>query len=176
PFFAQLAAKGLLIAEVEPPYNARRPLAFLAETLRARGCAPPWLPEVEAIERGVAELGELTPAERSAAMDALEQRLSALPHNRPLHSDELFRLDTASAVSVALPERVLADLELPLRRYVRLFAALYPELALRSAWARPFLDRYPKDTDVELLDILTACSSRPRRSGRHRSRSRRSPP
>jgi hypothetical protein len=153
PFFEQLVDKGFLIAEIEPPYNARRPLAFVAETMRAAGCDAPWLPEIEAVERDVDALTVLPPEERIPAMDRLEERLSVLPHVLPLKGDVLFRLDTASGIEVILPERVRADLEVPLRRYVRLFAALYPEVAFRNAYATRFLSRHPADTEVPLLDL-----------------------
>lgn len=153
PFFEQLVDRGLLIAEIEPPYNARRPLACVTEAMRAAGLDAPWLPEIEAVEREVEALPTLTPEERIAAMDRLEARMAPLPRVHPLRGDELFRVDTASGVGIVLPERVREDLEIPLRRYVRLFAGLYPELAFRQAWARRFLSRCPADTDVPLLDL-----------------------
>jgi hypothetical protein len=153
PFYEQLVDKGILIAEIEPPYNERRPLAFVAEAMRAAGRDAPWLPEIEAVEREVAALPSLAPEERVAAMDRVEERMAPLPRVHPLRGDELFRVDTASGVGIVLPERVREDLEIPLRRYVRLFAGLYPELAFRNAWARRFLSRHPADTDVPLLDL-----------------------
>jgi hypothetical protein len=153
PFFEQLVDKGILIAEIEPPYNARRPLAFVAETMRTAGLDAPWLPEVEAVEREVEALPKLAPEERIAAMDRLEARMAPLPRVHPLKADELFRVDTASGVEIVLPERVREDLETPLRRCARLFAGLYPELVFRQAWARRFLSRHPADTDVPLLDL-----------------------
>jgi hypothetical protein len=156
PFVLQLVDKGLLIAEIEPPYNARRPLAFVAETMRSAGCeeaTAPWLPEIEALERDVEALSGLAPEERIAGMDRIEKRLADLPHVVKLKSDVLFRVDTASEIQVTLPERVRTDLEGPLRRYVRLFAALYPEGAFRHAYAARFLSRFPADTDVPLLDL-----------------------
>ena len=153
PFFEQLVDRGLLIAEIEPPYNERRPLAFVAGAMRAAGLDAPWLPEIEAVEREVELLPELAPEERIAAMDRLEQRMAPLPRVHPLKGDELFRVDTASGAGIVLPERVRTDLETPLRRCARLFAGLYPELAFRQAWARRFLSRHPADTDVPLLDL-----------------------
>ena len=153
PFFEQLVEKGILIAEIEPPFNARRPLRFVAEAMRRAGAEAPWLPEIEAVERAVDALPELAPEERIAAMDRLEARLSALPHARELRGDELFRVDAAAGIEIALPGRILADLEPPLRRYVRLFAGLYPEQAFREAWAQRFLSRHPADADVPLLDL-----------------------
>jgi lantibiotic biosynthesis dehydratase-like protein len=153
PFFERLVDTGFLIAEIEPPYNARRPLAWVAETMRAAGCDAPWLPEIEAVEQDVEALAALPSEERIAAMDRLEERLAALPHVIPLKGDVLFRLDTASGIEVTLPERVRADLEGPLRRYVRLFAGLYPEIAFRNAYAARFLSAHPADTDVPLLDL-----------------------
>jgi Lantibiotic dehydratase, N terminus len=153
PFFEQLVEKGLLIAEIEPPYNARRPLRFVAEAMRSACGDAPWLPEIEDVESEVDALPGLAPDERIAALDRLAARVAALPRTRAMNGDELFRLDTASGIEVILPERVLADLEVPLRRYVRLFAGMYPELAFRDDWARRFLSRHPADTDVPLLDL-----------------------
>jgi lantibiotic biosynthesis dehydratase-like protein len=153
PFFEQLVDRGILIAEIEPPYNARRPLAFVAAAMRAAGLEAPWLPEIEAVEREIEILPGLEPEERIAAMDRLEARMALLPRVHPLKGDELFRVDTASGAAIVLPERVREDLEIPLRRCARLFAGLYPELAFRQAWARRFLSRHPADTDVPLLDL-----------------------
>jgi hypothetical protein len=153
PFFEQLVDKGVLIAEIEPPYNARRPLAFVAQAMRRAGCDAAWLPEIEAVEREVEALPGLAPQARMEAMDRLEERLALLPRVHPLKADDLFRVDAASGVEIALPERVRADLETPLRRCARLFAALYPEGAFRAAWAERFLSRHPAGTDVPLLDL-----------------------
>ncbi len=153
PFFEQLVAKGVLIAEIEPPYNCRRPLRFVAEAMRRAGADAPWLAGVEAAEREVDRLPALAPEERPAALDRLERGLAALPHHRALHGDEILRVDAASGLAVTLPERVRADLELPLRRSVRLFAALYPEAAFRHAWAARFLAQHPADVDLPLLDL-----------------------
>ncbi|HEY4565018.1 MAG TPA: lantibiotic dehydratase, partial [Thermoanaerobaculia bacterium] len=153
PFFEQLVDKGVLIAEIEPPYNERHPLAFVAGAMRAAGLDAPWLPEIEAVEREVERLPGLTPEERIAAMDRIEERVAPLPRVHEARGDELFRVDAASGVEIHLPERVRADLEVQLRRCVRLFAGLYPELAFRNAWGRRFLSRCPADTDVPLLDL-----------------------
>ncbi len=153
PFFDQLVAKGILIAEIEPPYNCRRPLRFVAAAMRQAGADAPWLDAVEAAEREVDLLPALAPEERLAALDRLEKGLAALPHHRALHGDELLRVDAASGLAVTLPERVRADLELTLHRYTRLFAALYPEAAFRHAWAARFLSRHPADVDLPLLDL-----------------------
>ena len=152
-FLVRLAEAGLLIAEIEPPYNARRPLAHLAASLAAAGCAPPWRGEIEAVERAVDELPALAPEARLAAMDAIESRLAALPRRRPLAGDELFRVDTASGLEVTLPGAVLDELRGPVGRYVRLFAAMYPEPVFRAAWGRKFLSRFPADRDVPVLDL-----------------------
>jgi len=156
-FLARLAESGILIVELEPPYNARRPLAFLAGALAVSGCDPPWRAEVAAIERAVQELELELPAlpvpARLAAMDALAARVEALPHRRPLAADELFRVDTRTSLAVTLPAALWKELREPVGRYVRLFTAMYPEPALREAWGRRFLARFPADRDVPLLDL-----------------------
>jgi Lantibiotic dehydratase, N terminus len=159
-FFGRLVEAGLLIAEVEPPYGCRRPLAFLARELRAAGVGSvaaaggaAGTAEIEAVEAAVEALAGLPAAARPAAMDRIEARVVALPRARPLRGDELLRVDTASGLAVRLPRRVLDDLAGPLAAYARLFAALYPEELLRAGWAAPFLARFPPDREVELLDL-----------------------
>ncbi|HTQ80404.1 MAG TPA: lantibiotic dehydratase, partial [Thermoanaerobaculia bacterium] len=153
PFFQQLLDRGVLLAELEPPYQSRRPLAWVASKLRSAGGSASWLAAVESFEEDVAALPSLAAEERLPAYDALEARFATFPRQRPLKSDELFRLDAASGLQVTLPARVWTDLEAPLRRYVRLFAGFYPERAFRAAWADRFLTRHPADTDVPLLDL-----------------------
>ncbi len=153
-FLARLADAGILIAEVEPPYNSRRPLAHLAATLAAAGCAAPWLGEVEAIERSVESLPALAVPARLAAMDGIAARLEALPHRRPINGDALFRVDTASSLEVTLPAPLLAELRAHLGRYVRLFTAIYPEPVFRESWGRRFLARFPADQEVPVLDLF----------------------
>lgn len=152
-FYRQLVERGLLIAEVEIPYNSRRPLADLARACLRADCRPPWLPTLEEVERTVDSLPSLAPAERNIAEERIIVELEALPHVRPLKPDELFRLDAASALRMRLPWQVIEELRLPLRAYVRLFAAIYPERIYRSALAARFLQEFPADTDVELLDL-----------------------
>jgi hypothetical protein len=152
-FCEQLIDKGILIAEIEVPYGCRRPLRLVAERMRGAGAEAPWLPAVEAVEAEVDGLPQLEAGERMAAMDRIEARLAALPQARAIRGDELFRVDAAAAIEAVLPARVREEIEVPLRRCVRLFAALYPELAFRRGWAQRFLTRHPADTDVALLDL-----------------------
>jgi len=153
-FLARLAEAGIVVVEIEPPYNARRPLAYLSQTLAAAGCAPPWRAEIEAIERAVDDLETLAVTARLPAMDGLAARLDALPHRRPLAADAILRVDTASGLDVALPAAVLAELREQVGRYVRLFSAMYPEIVFRRAWGRKFLSRFPADREVPLLDLF----------------------
>lgn len=152
-FLGELAGRGLLAAEVEIPYNCRRPLAYVAGRARGAGLTPPWLVPVEALEERVDRLAGLADDAKVAELAAIESALDALPHVRPLRGDELFRFDAATALEVALPRAVLTDLRTFVGRYARLFGALYPEPVLRRQWGRPFLARFPADTDVELLDL-----------------------
>jgi len=92
-------------------------------------------------------------AERLPAMDAIAERLDALPHRRPLAADELFRVDVATGLDVALPAPLLAELRGVVGRYARLFAAMYPEPVFRDGWGRRFLSRFPADREVPLLDL-----------------------
>lgn len=158
PFFAKLADAGLLSQEIEIPYTCRRPLAFLAETVRTAGCAPDWLPEVEAIESNVDKLSELPPGARIPAMDDLAERLDALPHTRPLEKDELFRVDAASGLSVSLPPQILTDLRRTLRVYSRLFGAIHPRPVLRHSLAKRFLAEHGADREVPFLEVYRRSS------------------
>lgn len=152
-FFAQLSEAGLLSREISIPYTCRRPLAYLAATLRGAGVMPDWLHEIDDIESGVDRLSELAPEPRIEAMDRLTERLDALPHTRPLEKDELFRADAASGLSVTLPPLVLSDLQATLSRWSRLFAAIHPRPVLRRSLARRFVDRHGADREVPFLDV-----------------------
>jgi hypothetical protein len=151
-FFEQLVERGILIAELEPPYNARRPLLFVAAAARAAGEVP-WMAAVEEVERRVERLSGLDETQAIPEMDEIARHLQSLPHVRPLQADELFRVDQAAALEVALPPRVLDDLAGGLRHYVRLFASMYPRERLLAGWTRPFFSRYGPDVDVPVLDL-----------------------
>jgi hypothetical protein len=153
PFYRTLVERGLLVGEVELPYNARRPLRMLAETARTAGCTPSWLGAVERIEAEVDTLQGSTAAARREAMQRTTQTLEALPHVRPLKPDDMFRADAASGLSVRLPRKILGELREGLRPYVRMFSAFYPERIYRSAQAAKFLRTFPPDTEVSLLDL-----------------------
>ncbi len=152
-FYGQLVERGILIGEIEIPYNSRRPLRDLAGACRAASCEAAWLRTVEEVEATVDDLPRLGPAERDAAAQRIVRALEALPHTRPLKPDEMLRLDAASALKLRLPSRVLEDLRGGVRLYARLFAAMYPERIYREALAARFLDRHPPNADVGLLDL-----------------------
>ncbi|HET8947963.1 MAG TPA: lantibiotic dehydratase [Candidatus Polarisedimenticolia bacterium] len=152
-FLEDLVAAGLFSWEVELPYNCRRPLQALARICRDAGCDTPWLPEAEEIERQVEALPGLTSGERIERLDGIERRLQSLPHVRALKEDELFRLDAASGLEVALPRSILGEVREAVDRYARLFASLYPESVLRAGDVQRFLAAHPPDRDVPLLDL-----------------------
>jgi hypothetical protein len=169
PFFDQLVAGGLLIAELEPPYSCRRPLRFIAERMREADATAPWLAEIEAVEEEVDTLPRLAPGERKAAMDRLEERLFALPRARGLKRDDLFRVDSTTEIEVSLPARLRSEIEVPLRRCVRLFAGLYRTVTGRRWWAtcpsrpgrRERFSRSPRGAPVRSRPAATArCSTR----------------
>ena len=97
-------------------------------------------------------LPALAPGARVEAMDALGERVAALPHVRPLEMDELFRTDAASGFRVALPADTIAEVGRAVALYVRILAASYPPPAGPPETAR-FLALHPPDTDVPLLDL-----------------------
>ncbi|HEU5182784.1 MAG TPA: lantibiotic dehydratase [Candidatus Polarisedimenticolia bacterium] len=152
-FLEKLVESGIFIHEVEIPYCCRRPLESLGRACRRSGSSAPWIPEVEAIEQQVDELSALPPAERSVAMDRIQERLERLPHVRDLKEDEIFRLDAASGLQIALPASVVDEVQEAVEWYARLFASLYPETLLRAGYVRRFLQVHPPDKDVELLDL-----------------------
>jgi hypothetical protein len=156
PFIRQLVELGVLIAEIEIPYNERRPLRHVAMRANDAGCRAPWIDPALAVERAVDELATVPAPERDEAMTRIESALAALPHARPIKSDELYRLDAVSGLSVTLPDSVLSDLRAGLRPYTRLFAALYPADRYRQGWVDRFLAKFPADVDVELMDVYRA--------------------
>jgi hypothetical protein len=156
PFLRQTIERGVLLGEIEIPYNERRPLRFVATRAREAGCRAPWIAPALAIEDDVDRLAELENPERDREMARVEAALSALPRARAIKSDELYRLDAASGLSVTLPASVLSDLRLGLQPYARLFATLYPARRYLQGWVDRFLGRFPKDQDVELMDVYRA--------------------
>jgi hypothetical protein len=156
PFLRQTIERGVLLGEIEIPYNERRPLRFVATCAREAGCDAPWIAPALAIEEDVDRLAGLPPPERDREMARVEAALSALPRARPIKSDELYRLDAASGVSVTLPASALVDLRDGLRPYARLFATLYPGRRYLQGWVDRFLERFPPDRDIELMDVYRA--------------------
>ncbi|HXI04351.1 MAG TPA: lantibiotic dehydratase, partial [Candidatus Saccharimonadales bacterium] len=152
-FYHALVNRGILIAEVEIPFNTRRPLRFLASAVRAAGCAPPWLERIEAVESGVDALPSLSGTDRIASMERIGRELDSLPHARDLARDELYRLDAATSLSPRLPESVFGDLTRAMRVYVRMFAAMYPAEIYRRRFVKKFLDLHPPDVEIPLLDL-----------------------
>ncbi len=152
-FLEDLVEKGIVLWEVEIPYNSRRPLQDLTRTCHEAGCLTPWLPEAEEIERQVDRLPELSSDGRVAALDGIQQRLERLPHVRALKGDEIFRLDAASGLEVSLPASILGEVQETMEWYARLFASLYPEALLRAGYVDRFLQSHSPDREVTLLDI-----------------------
>lgn len=153
PFLRQTIERGILVAEIEIPYNERRPLRHVAERAREAGRDAPWIEPALEVERAVDGLAAVPEADRETAMRRIEASLDALPHARPIARDELYRLDAASALSVAVPEAVVTDLRKGLRPYMRLFSALYPSQRYARGWIDRFLAKFPADRDVEMIDV-----------------------
>jgi hypothetical protein len=156
PFLRQLAERGILIAEIGIPYNARRPLRHVASTARDAGCAEPWVDRVLAIESEVDRLAETGTGSAADERGRIAADLEALPRAREIAGDELFRLDAAAGVDLTLPSAILDELASGLESYLRLFAALYPARRALAGWTDRFLARFPPDTDVPLLDVYRA--------------------
>jgi len=156
PFLRQAIGSGVLIGEIEIPYNERRPLRFVATRAREAGGDAAWIAPALDVERDVDLLVGRAPSELASELSKVEAALSALPHARPIASEALFRLDAASALQVSLPASVLEDLKRGLRPYTRLFAALYPARRYLQGWIDRYLARFPPDRDVELIDVYRA--------------------
>lgn len=151
-FLERLAETGFLIAELELSTGEPRPLAALARAARAADLHPPWADEVEAVEHLVDTLPPAGTRERIPALEAIETRLGALPHVRTLEPDQFFRVDAAGGFRATLPDSVVEEVSRAVDTYVRLFAALYPP-PRRSPFAARFLERFPPDVDIALLDL-----------------------
>jgi len=153
PFLRRLIDTGILIAEIEIPYAERRPVRHVARRAREAGCAAAWIDQALAVEEAVDALPDLDPDARGAAMERIARDLERLPRARPLVRDELFRTDAAAGLTVTLPESVLKDLRDAVGDYARLFAAMYPAPRYRMGWVRRYLEKFPADEDVVLLDV-----------------------
>jgi len=152
-FLGKVVEAGVFSWEVEIPYKDRHPLRTLAHMCRVVQCGSDPLSEIEETEEQVDALRGLTSEERIERLDGIGRRLEHLPHARALKQDELFRLDAASGLEVALPRPILGEVQEAVERYARLFAALYPESILRAGYAKRFLAAHPPDQDVPLLDL-----------------------
>lgn len=152
-FARSMVETGLLIAEVEIPWSERRPLRRLAEMARDAGCAGKWAARAQALERAVDQVSGTPWPERRSLLEGISESIESLPHRRPLHHDELIRVDAASAMRIELPTRVVADLERFMSWYAQLYAAIYPRQRFIEGYARRFLALHPPDTDVDLLDL-----------------------
>ena len=155
-FAEDLVARGILLAEIPIPYNARRPLRVLARACRAGGVQPAWLAEVEAIEEAVDGMATMSHRARISSMDAVGRAIERLPHVRPLEHDEMFRVDARCGLRVTLREDTLEAVHEGVRAYARLFSALYPAAMYEEALARRFLAVFPADVDVPFLDMYRA--------------------
>jgi hypothetical protein len=153
PFLRRLIDSGVLIGEIEIPYNERRPLRFVATRARKAGCEAPWVAPALAVEDDVDGLATLAQPERDRGMARIEAALEELPHARPIKIDELYRLDAAGGLNVTLPVSVLDELREGLRPYTRLFATLYPARRYLQGWIDRFLGSFAADHDVELMDV-----------------------
>ena len=156
PFLRQATERGVLIAEIEIPYNERRPLRFVATRAHEAGCDAASIASALAVENDVDRLSDLAPEELEAGLSRIEASLSALPHVRPIVPEALFRLDAASALGVTIPTSVLAELRQGLRPYTRLFATLYPARRYLQGWIDRFLAKFPADRDIDLVDVYRA--------------------
>ena len=156
PFLRGMIDLGVLVAEIEIPYNERRPLRHVARAAAAAGSRAAWIAPALAVESEVDALATLAPEARLRAVGGIADRLEALLRAREIRRDELFRLDAATSLSVRLPGWVLETLAAGLRPYARLFAAMYPAEGYREGWVRRFLARHPADTEIALLDVYRA--------------------
>jgi hypothetical protein len=153
PFVRQLVDSGIVVAEIEIPYDVRRPLRYVAERARGAGCDAPWIEEALHIEDLVDALASAPLPELGARRRAIAHDVEALPRARKLEGDELFRTDAAASVSVTFPSSVLEEIRAAVSGYARLFAAMYPAARYRSGWVTRFLAKFPANEEVELLEV-----------------------
>lgn len=153
PFFYKLVDRGVLLAEIEFPYNERRPLRTLADLCRAGQLAPPWLNTIESVESSVDGWASAAPAERERIEREISAVLEALPHGQPLRHDELLRVDLALSRRVTFPGRLVAAVQRAVALYARLFASFYPAERYRDRYKQLFLSRFPADRAIPLLDV-----------------------
>jgi hypothetical protein len=147
PFYVLLVERGILVGEVEIAYSSRRRLRDLAVTARHAGCDAAWIPDLERIECAVDEIPALPLARRNDAME------EGLPRARAFKADELFRVDSASGLTVQLPARLLDDLAHSVRVLVRLVAGMFPESIQHRRLVSRFLGGHAPDVDVPFLDL-----------------------
>jgi hypothetical protein len=152
-FFARLVDRGVLIAELEVPWSARRRFRQLAATAARGGARAPWIATLERIESAVDRLPTLPLEARPASMDAIAREVEALPRRREFRPDELFRVDSASALEVRLPARVLDDLRTAMSSFTAWLASSYPERTQHRRLVQRFLAEHPPDVDISFLDL-----------------------
>jgi len=152
-FFDRLVAAGILIAELEVPWSSRRRFRDLAAVARCLGARATWIGTLDRIEDEVDRLATLPYAERAPAMERIVRDVAALPRRREFRPDELLRVDSASALDVRLPQRVLDDIESAMSRFAPLLAALYPQEIQHRRLVRRFLKHNQPDVDVPFIDV-----------------------
>jgi len=164
-FFAKLVGAGILIAEMEIPWSSRRRFRDLAARTARNGASADWIGALEAVEDEVDRLATLPLEARAAAMERIAREVATLPRRRPFRPDELFRVDSATALDVRLPERVLDDLTRTMSRFTPLLAGLYPKEVQHRRLIRRFLAHQPPDADVPFLDVYGPLAEPPPEEG-----------
>jgi hypothetical protein len=153
PFIGQLVDSGIVVAEIEIPYDARRPLRYVAERAADAECDAAWIEDVLRIEDEVDGLAVAPLEELPSRRGKIARDVAALPRARTLERDELFRTDAAASVSVTLPSGILDEIRAAVGGYARLFAAMYPAASYRSGWVTRFLAKFPANEEIDLLDV-----------------------
>ena len=147
-----LVDRGLIMAEVDIPALESRPLRFMAQWVKGESCHPEWARALEHLEDALDSLPSPGSPERRRTLAETADTLDSLPHVRPLVRDELFRVDAVSGFDVTLPRAIPEELGRAVDAYLRVFAGLYP-FTRRDAYARLFLEQFPADVDIPVLEL-----------------------
>ncbi len=152
-FLSRLIDAGLLVNRAETPYNDRRPLRTVVDLWSRETEKPTWWRPARDLEQELQSSGSQSSEARLANYARWEDQLGFLPHVRPLDHNELFRLDTATALRTGLPNGVLEEVQKTVSRYARLFATLYPPALYQRRYHQWFRETFDVDQDIPLLEV-----------------------
>ncbi len=152
-YLGKLVDVGLLVAEIELPYNCERPLRALADAAATATAPPEWVETVRQVELRVDAWPGQVPQERRESEREIERALESLAHTRKLVADELLRVDAASESGLTVARSWLHEIRRSVSCYARLFGAIYPRSLYAATYQRRFLQHFPADREIPALDF-----------------------